>query len=490
VSRTSVEAYRDTDRPIREIGRELRADYLLEGGVQRAGDRVRITVQLIDAREDVHLWADTYDRVLAPESLFDVQSDVVRNVARELDVTLREEDLQRAARRTTRDPEAYDLFTRGREAWERGAIREATELFDRAIEHDPDFVVAHAAAAEAHAWVYSQSGRTPERAEAARRAAQRAVELDPESEDAQLAMGWYLYRVEKDYPEALGWLARASGNLRGDDRYHAGRGYMGRRAGRWRAAVASLETAATLSPGSPIYPRELAATLLRMRRYSEAEDWLRECLARPGLGLCLNNLGHLDWMRDGTPDAWHDLQGAYSQWELHMVLGDYRGALAALEGLGETHISQWQWYPKELLQALAHEGLGQVRRAEEGYAFAASILERQVEGNSSDERYHQALGLAYAGLRRRDDAVREAATAAELLPVERDALGGPEYLFVLAAVHARVGETEEALAILERVLTIPSRFSAAKLRTHYLLTPLHDDPAFLALLEREPGRVF
>lgn len=491
VSRTSVEMYRDSDAPIPEIGRKLGVDYVLEGGVQRSGDRVRINLQLNDAGEDASLWGNIYDEVLTPENLFDVQSDVVRNVARELDFTLREEDLQRAARRTTGSPEAYDLFIRGREAWNRGEIREAADLFDRAVERDPNFTIGHAAAGEAHAFIYQTAERSRESAEAARRAALRAVELDPESEDAQLAMGFYLYRVRRDYAEALEWFARAAGSLRGDGRYHSARALVERRTGRWRDALTSFQASATLSPGWPIPRRELGMTLTYMRRYSEAEIRLQECLAvTTAPGSCDSALGWVAWLQGQVPEAWRELPGTHERWALLMLLGDYEGALALSEASGEIHAGISYWYPRDLLVGWAHEGLDDTVRAKEDFGRAASILEAQIAVNPEDERFHQALGLAYAGLGRRSDAVQEAEAATELLPVERDALAGPDHLFALAAVHARLGEDDEALAILERLLTIPSLYSAGNLRNHYLLAGLKSDPAFLDLLERVPGRVF
>ncbi len=247
ISRTSSDAYRDTNKTSPEIGQELGVGYVLEGGVLRAGEQVRINVQLIDAETDDHIWADEYDRTLSTENLFDIQSEIVRTVADRLNIQLREEERLRAARRSTTDQEAYELYMRGAERG--GDYDEAIPLFQQAIERAPGFVGAHVALARSHALLYQYRGqRSEERAAAARMAAERAVELAPESEDAQLAMGIYLYRVEKDYEAALDWLSRASGTLLGDYEYHAYRAYAERRMGRWREAVASHQAAVSLSP--------------------------------------------------------------------------------------------------------------------------------------------------------------------------------------------------------------------------------------------------
>ncbi len=489
VSRTSVEAYRDTLISTPQIARALGVAYILEGGVQRSGDWVRINLQLIAAQRDAHVWAATYDREITPGNLFDVQSEVVAAVAGELDVTLRDDDRERAARRTASDPVAYDLYMRGWDSWKRGSVFGAARLFREAAEYDSTFLLAHAMTSESQAWIYSTSERTQARADLARESAERALALDSASEDAQMAMGWYFYYVDRDYANALSWFARASGTLRGDPRYHQAKAYMERRTGQWRAAVASLERAATLSPGSATPGREMATTLLRMRRYSEVERWLQECMALPQGVNCGTGELQLQWMRDGLPSAWPGISG-FNLWQLRMVQGDPRGSLSALDAMGDATATGRWWLPKELLRAWSYEHLGDTVLAGQSFSRAASILEEKVREDSQDERYHAALGLAYAGMGRRDDAVREATAAVELLPVDRDTFSGPHQLFTLAVVYARFGEVQEALDILERLLTIPSEFSAAKLRTHYLLTPLHEDPSFLNLMEREPGSVF
>jgi serine/threonine-protein kinase len=513
IARTSMDTYRGTEKPIREIGRELQVGYVLEGGVQRAGDRVRINLQLVDARDEDHLWADTYDRVITPENLLDIQTEVVRAIAGELSLTLREEELVRAARRGTEDAEAYDLFIRGLDAWTRstlyaeGSTPEALGLFEEAIELDPGFVQAHAFASRANARLYGTAGeRTVRRREAARSHVEHAVEIDPESDDARLAMGYYHYRVEKDYGEALRWLGRVSGTLRGDFEYHRYRGYAERRMGRWAASLASLDAALALSPRSSNIWREIGLTFQHLRRYADAEAaYQRAIELNPASPIARWHLAHLTLQRSGATNAWsayveqfgdgpprgEDSQNlAETEWILTMHLRDYHRALLILGRMSGPLSGQLRWYPEALMTAWAFEALGEHVRAREAYREAASVLEERVQQAPSDERYRSSLGLAYAGLGRPDAAVREAVEATELLSVERDALAGPVSLLPLAGVHARIGNTGEALVILEQLLTMPSRYSAGNLRHHYLLAPLHDDPTFIGLLEREPGRVF
>ncbi|MHB1192278.1 MAG: BTAD domain-containing putative transcriptional regulator [Longimicrobiales bacterium] len=495
ISRTSAEVYRDSDKTIPSIGEELGVDYVLEGGVQRVSERVRVNLQLIDARSEGHVWAQTYDRLLNPTELLDIQSEVVRAVAGELGVALRNEEWDRWARRSTRDPGAYDLYTRGVEASNRGDMLKAETLFREAAERDPDFVAAHFAVARTAGANYLSWGRSAERAEWIQSAALKALEIDPDAPDAHLAMGIYHYRVSHDWEQALEWLGRAAGTLRGEHYYQYYRATVERRMGRWVPSVSSMEAAVTLSPRALSPRQELGITLLSMRRYAEAERVLREAIALfPDAEEPYFLAGETSWARDGDTAPWLEatkrFESPFKAWELRMILGDPAGALAALEDGPAVWTAHQQWRPKSLCAALALEAMGRSEEARAAYGEAIDTLETLVATAPDDERYRSSLGLAYAGLGRGEDALREATTATELMPPQRDALGGPFLLFTLAGVRARLGDVEGAVENLERILMVPSRYSAPMLRRHYLLRPLWDEPLFLGLLEREPGRVF
>jgi TolB-like protein/Flp pilus assembly protein TadD len=489
-SRTSSDAYRDTNKTAPEIGGELNVEYILEGSVQRAGEQVRINVQLIDTEQDSHIWAEEFDRTLSTENLFDIQSDIVRTVAEYLHVELRNEERLRAVRESTSDPAALDLYLRGRGQ----GIDEAVASFDAAIERDSAFAGAHAELAVRLAWSYQMGMlRSEEIASKARRAAQRAVQLAPRSESAYLAMGMYLYRVEKDYEGAVDWFERGSATLLGDYSYHYYRANAERRMGRWEAAARSRRAALSLSPRSAGAWSELALTYLCMRRYAEAEEALREAMR---LGRDdLSRVALLTWFRDGGTEGWRPYVERYPAspmaWEIAMIEERIEEAAAVVDRLPSDAFGwQHQWSPKALMEAETLEALSQNESAREKYREAADILEAMVREYPSDERYHASLGWAYAGLGLREGAVHEARRATELLSRERDALGGPFFLFDLAAVHAKLGEVQEAVAVLEDLLSAPARFAPNQLEDHFRLRPLHDDPSFQALMDRERERVF
>jgi serine/threonine-protein kinase len=491
ISRTSTELYRDTELAIPEIGRELDVGYVVEGGVQRAGDQVRINLQLIDVVSDSHVWSESYDQVLTTENLFAIQSEIVETVAGELGIELRQEERFRAARRSTTNLEAYDLYMRA--ADRRLRSEHAIPLLQEAIERDPGFVSAHAALAMRQAIQYDVLGlRSEERAAEARASAERAVSLAPEAEGVQVAMGTYLYWVEKDYRNALEWLSRASGSLVGDYQYQFFRAVVERRMGRWRQSLASFEAAVSLSPRSPEAWASMGSTYLRMRRYAEAEEALTEAqrLGDPPL----RRLAQLTWHRDGSTDDWRShLERepvTFEAFEIPMVEGRYQDALAVLEDLPDVLPGQDFLYPKPLLEAETLHALGQNAAAAERYMEAARILEPLIEGTPDDERYHASLGWAYAALGMREEALREARRAVAIMPRDRDARTGPQYLFNLAAVHARLGEADQALAVLEDLLSAPALFAPNMLEGHFRLRPMQDDPRFKALMDRERDRVF
>lgn len=165
-------------------------------------------------------------------------------------------------------------------------------------------------------------------------------------------------------------------------------------------------------------------------------------------------------------------------------------ALDVLDTLGDTLVNNYEWFPKSLLEGLALDALDRSTEAQQKYQDAATALEVRLTESEGDERLHAALGLAYAGLCRRNDAVGEARRAVEVMPLTRDAHGAPWHLLKLAAVHARFGEVDEALEALTTLLSVPNQFPPGVVAKHYLLYPLRDVERFQALLERERERVF
>jgi tetratricopeptide (TPR) repeat protein len=228
-----------------------------------------------------------------------------------------------------------------------------------------------------------------------------------------------------------------------------------------------------------------------MRRWEEAEAANEESLRlEPGPSTILG--ADIIWGRDGVLDGWHDYlenhPNPWDAWWLAMTEGRHDDALALLDELPDIHILQANWYPKPLVRGMTLRARGEDAIA--SFEEAAAILEARLLEADWDERVHAALGLAYAGLGRRNDAVQEARRAVEILPLGRDALSAAWYYLNLASVHAQFGEVDEALELLETILSVPSRYPAGKMQDHYLLIPLREEPRFQEMIEREWDRVF
>ncbi|HZM27841.1 MAG TPA: protein kinase [Gemmatimonadales bacterium] len=256
-SRTTAMQYKDTKKTVRQIGQELAAGYVLEGSVrwEKAGgqNRIRVTPQLIRVSDDSHIWADRYDAVLA--EVFDVQSNIAEKVVAALGVALGEPAKRVLAARPTSNPEAYDYYLRGQEAWNRGEaewdVRAATQALERAVALDSAFASAWALLSRTNAFIYWQ-GRdlTPRRLELARSAMERATAIAADAPETQLARGYYRYWGFRDYPAALQEFEAALRSRPEDADIIESIGLIQRRQGRWEDALATLDRASQLEPRS------------------------------------------------------------------------------------------------------------------------------------------------------------------------------------------------------------------------------------------------
>ncbi|GMR12244.1 MAG: hypothetical protein BMS9Abin29_0433 [Gemmatimonadota bacterium] len=503
ISRTSVMEYANTDVAIPEIARELGADVVLEGGVQRAGNAVRINMQLIDGRTDEHLWAETFDRPYSLDELFAVQTEIADRVAEALETTLTPQEARAIADRPTSDTTAYRLWSEARQLdWsgdttEEG-IRAAIVRLERAVELDPEYAQAWAALATAHAnlrWFFYD--RSPERVEAARRAAETALSLAPEIAESHVAMGEYYYHGLLDYQPAVEAFQRA---LRIDPSSAIalqGLGSVRRRQGRIVEAYELFERQLELDPRNAGTLTLLAETALLLRRWDQSrarrqqaiefqpdEPRIRGEMAwQLSLGGALPSEAapHLAVIRRLRGEAWAEKAGV--AWNF----GDAEGLLAASSEVAAPIIKddQFEFVPVSLWRGAAHRSLAQNREAERAFSEAVDLLEAHLEDHPEDARAWTSLGVARAGLGDRSGAREAANHGVELLPFEREAWRGAYRMLDLTIVHATLGDVEEAMAIVDRFVRLPTgdSFSPWRLRRHLLLAPLRADSRFAELME-------
>jgi TolB-like protein/Tfp pilus assembly protein PilF/predicted Ser/Thr protein kinase len=278
ISRTSAMQYKNTDKGLREIGKELGVDYVLEGTIRRdkTGEisRVRIHPQLIRVSDDVHVWADRYDAVLS--DVFEVQSSIAEKVAQALNVTLLETEREALAEQPTENTEAYDYYLRGKQYYSIGAGRDdhrsAEAMHLKAIELEPEFALAYAELGIVYTDMYWDFyDRTEQRLATAKEAIDRALELAPDDPVTHLALGWYHYHGHLDYERALNEFAVVLEKEPSNSLAIASIAWVKRRQGQWDEAIEGLRKATKLNPREPHLQYELGLTLAVCRRYEEAE---------------------------------------------------------------------------------------------------------------------------------------------------------------------------------------------------------------------------
>ncbi|UCF20006.1 MAG: tetratricopeptide repeat protein [Gemmatimonadota bacterium] len=503
ISRTSVLEYRETTKKVGEIADELGVATVLEGGVQRAGDQVRINVQLIDAGTDEHLWAERYNRDLTAANIFAIQTEIAEAIAGALQARLTPEERESLAERPTESLEAYEnyrralsfLFTAG---YQESLFRTAESLLSRAIAADSSFAEAYAHLSIARSNLYwFHYDRSPEIRAAALAAAERALELDPDLPEAHHALGEFYYRFDLDYERAMAELSLAERARPGSGEIQEVAGAVLRRKGDFEGAVERFRRAVELNPRSPLAQYSLGETLSLMRRFDEAAPIIERVVElapeQPTAYVfrasnAVLSSGDLAAARRYL-DAGRNLGVVPARDWMYFEIAHYERDVPAMRRqleLAEDPLddSQFQYVPKALGQAWLNELGGDEQVAGAYYDSARVQLEARVADDPEDPRYHSALGLALAGLDRTADAVREGERAVEIMPPEREAWRGTSRVHDLAKIYAAVGRHDDAVDLLQGLLRRPAPITEHLLRIDPAWDPLRSHPRFVALVGR------
>jgi TolB-like protein/Flp pilus assembly protein TadD len=509
--RTSVMGYADTTKPIRQIAEELAVGALLDGSVQVVGRRLRVSVLLVDAATDEHLWAESYDRTL--DDAFAIQSDVAQRVVAAVGAALGADERQAMTERPTASADAYRLYLQGREYYNRpGRLRQnweiAQQLYGRALALDPEFALAHAALSEVHGRMHwFRHDPSPARIEAQREGAEAALRLAPGLPQAHIAMGAWQHYGRLDFAVALSEFEIALRGLPNDAGLVERIGYVHRRLGNWDEASAAFERAAELDPRAPDLFADLGAhTYGVTRRYPEAVRALDRALAlapdfhgasvRKGWTHAAWH-GELDTLRaalDGIPedaDLGLGTLGRTPAQRAELLLLERHPArlLDHLEGLQRDVLEgQIFFLPKSLYAGWAHRLRGDPAAARLAFAAAIERLDAVSDDLRDDWRVRSARGLALAGLGRREEALVEARWLEQSRIYHRDAMLGPVLARDRAWILAGAGEAGAALDEIERLLAEPSWLTVHILRLDPRWDPIRDHPRFQALLAADAGR--
>ncbi|MFQ5463175.1 MAG: tetratricopeptide repeat protein [Phycisphaerae bacterium] len=508
ISRRSVMGYKDTDKSPRAIARELNVDVLVDGTVTRSVDRVRIAANLIRAATSEQLWGDSYER--DTRDVLALQSEIARAIADQIQAKLTPDEQGRLASAPSVNPDAYQAYLRGLDHARSPDVSEqklrlGVQMFERAVRLDPGFALAYAELAFAQSRMHHQGYDTTEvRAAKAKTAVDRAFGLQPGLPEAHLALGYYHYLCHRDYDRALAEFAVAKKGLPNDYRIPEAVGYIRRRQGDLEVALDHLTAALELSPRDALLTSEIGYTFRNLRRYAEADGYYDRSISLvPDQLYAYIDKPQNYWLWKG------DLEAARAALEeIPTSLSDearwiwYRQELfervyqSALDRLAlassESLEYQFQFFPKAQLAGLVYQLMGEPERARASYDAARILLEEEVKKRPDDHRAHSSLGIVYAALGRREDAIREGKLGVELFPVSKDALIGPYLVENLAFTYVLVGEYDDALDKIEYLLSIPSDcLSVPLLRLDPRWDPLRDHPRYKALLRRhgfEPSR--
>jgi serine/threonine-protein kinase len=507
ISRTSTLKYQSHPEDLKTVGAQLGVASVLEGSVQRAGEQVHINLQLIDARNDSHLWAQSYDREI--KDIFAVERDVAQSVADALKAHLMPAEAARVAATPTQNPAAYDLYLRGmahfNKAYDQDVLTaaeapQAIALLEQALVADPKFALADAQLAYAHMFMYFNAGdRTETRLAAARSAADRALALQPDLGEAHFALGIYHYWGRRDYGPALEQLRIAREALPNSADVVTIIAAVARRQDRWDEAINGFRQGTLLDPRSSIALDQLALTYATLRRYAEADRIFGQAVAlsaEPADERMTQAQSAVLWHGDLAP-----LRAAVAElapgspayvgnarvfWALHWWARDYAAAsvyAAANDSDGWSDQSNVV-LPRTLYLAWTYRAAGKPEAAREALTTELENTRAALVQREEDAELHLALGLGEAERGRKDEALREGRRAVALMPVSRDALTGGAMLVWLATLEVRVGENDAAFDHLNQALARPSgmAISSAVLKLDPFWDPIRNDPRFAQLL--------
>jgi len=507
ISRTSTARYNSAPENLPEIARQLRVSNVLEGSVQKVGDRVHINVQLIQADNDAHLWAQSYDRQLT--DIFGVEGEVAKSIAESLQARLSPQEKARVETKPTTNADAYMLYLRARDYQTRPDnllqdFQSATNLYDQAVKLDPNFALAHARLSATASNVYHFYEPTEPWKQKAHAEALESLRLQPNLGEGHLALGLYHYYIEGDYDAALRELRLAAQALPNDGDVGLYTAAVLRRSGHWTQALNAYQHAEQLDPRNAITLYDSSQTYFGLRDWQKAAEGMDRVLALfPDSFNVKIQRAYIEFYWKGStapikaalqslpPNLDPDGVVSFARWDVSLMDRDVDGADKALAACQLDTISSQTGVrlPKSYLQACVDLVRGDVAKARSEFEAARPAIEKIVSDSPQDGTRRAQLGLLYAFLGRKEDALREGHRAMELKPITHDVIEGAvvEDFYTLTCV--RLGKTDEGITRIERLLTTPfavdyadESITLSDLRQRWEWDPLRNDPRFQKIL--------
>ncbi len=506
ISRTSAMQYKDTDKSLRQIGKELKVDCVLEGTVRwdKSGgsNRVRINPQLIRVSDDMHLWANRYDAVLT--DVFAVQSTIAREVAAALDIALLRSERDALADHPDINPEAYEYYLRGKHyfsiaRYNQIEVRTAEKMHLKAIQLAPEFALAYAELGALYSELHWDGVDTSQAIlDSAKALIDIAIDLAPGSPESYQALGWYYYHGLRDFDRALEAFSKVLELQPNNSLAIASVAWVERRQGKWEQATEGLLRAAQLAPREPWYCHEIGNTYNRSRHFKQAVPWYDKAIDLEPVNewaffgkswALLNATGDpeiaLKVIDEGFVFSPHSPSLTYLAVYCYLCAGDYESALDLMTGPKDVFLWQYDngvdyYYMKgKIYSRMKHPEI-----AGPYLDSARIIMEKMVSADPNVADNQSYLGRIYAILGRKDEAIAAARRGVELVPVSSDALDGPNYIWDLATVYADVGEPDLAIDQLDSLFIIPSHVSVKLLKIAPEFIALREYPRFQKLIEK------
>ena len=502
ISRASVQPYKDaTARNLREIAQQLGVAHVLEGSVQRANGKVRINAQLIDARTEVSLWAQTYDRDLA--DVFAIQSEIAATIAEQLQARLSPNERKAMAQAPTNDLLAYDLYVRARalddhsnDPAAKASMLEAVTLLEEAVRRDPRFFLAYCLLCETHLDIYwGGFDHTPARRERAHAALLQAERIEPAAGEVHMQKGIYAYHGFRHYDEARAEFGIARQSLPNSSRLYVHIGAVDRRQAHWDDALKNFNHAVELDPRNFIVLEEAGLTYGGLRRTAEAQPLLERALAlQPDDFFVRSVIWQFPFRNQGDIASWRaHLDAVRTQGETvaarvavdfvdcALAAHDRTAAESALRLIppeGVVNPRDDALWPRDWYVGLVARGFGEQEAAERAFRAARAVVAGMTNEQPDYPPGWSMLGAIDAGLGDKENAITEGERACQLLPVAKDAWDGPAYVTNLALIYCWLGETDRALDQLEVSAKIPAGVSYGELKLLPRWDALRSAPRF------------
>ena len=487
ISRTSSMRYKDTELTLKEIAQELKVTSILEGSVQKAGEKVRITIQLIDAESDTHLWSDIFDGVLS--DVFAFQSDVARAVADELKIALSAEEVNHLdVSIPSSNPVAYDFYLKGNDYWSRFNAVLARDMYSRAIEEDSLFTIAYAKRAMMNLYLFwNRRANWLESKFDGLRDLQRALELNPKLVEVRFVEAVKKYWIDREYDESLRLLNNLKKTAPNMADIYAWTAYNLRRQGKMDESLKELEKAIGMDPFNANYIENISQTHDLLHQYNRIIEWCKK-----GLSFVPDHEGFNSYIFSANLKISGDINVAQEksgltsddlEYDINYYTRQYERLIPVIKEQTNYIGSQAGFEPPIYQLALIYFLSGKQELSQQYADSSITFLLGLLEEIPDEDRYYSTLGRSYALAGKREEAIASGRKALELKPLSIDAFQNPDREEDMMEIYVLIGDYDRAMDKMEYLLSIPSWLSRGRLIADPLFDKLRNQPRFRKIIE-------